>query len=210
MVVVRDHRAASFPEGQFLLDAVEQDARLTGEHMTKSRAEVKEVLRGRIERARAQTRKCHVHAEAGLIALDMHLRKTEKSDTARMVADVFAQQNALPIGTSKKCCWACYRLSELLQQGADVHRDFILPGSHGMILPWTPPPFGIPSSIWRMLREELIKKTVDWAITEVDHLNTSPQISPDWGDDACFTPRTLCTTSKRIRSMQTRDVRSGW
>ncbi len=43
-----------------------------------------------------------------------------------------------------------------------------------------------------MFREELIKKTVDWAITQIDHLNTSPQISPDSGDDACLTPRTLC------------------
>ncbi|RDX50287.1 hypothetical protein OH76DRAFT_467649 [Lentinus brumalis] len=136
MVVVRGDRASSLPDGQFLLDAVERDARLTGEHMSKSRAEVEEVLRGRIERARAQTRKCHGHAEAGLIALEMHLRKTENTDTAlRRVADVFAQQNALPIGTSKKCCWACYRLSELLQQGANVHREFILPGSRGVIYP---------------------------------------------------------------------------
>ncbi len=55
--------------------------------MAKSRAEVKELLRVRIERARAE--KCHVHAEAGLIALDMHLRKTENTDTARRVADMF-------------------------------------------------------------------------------------------------------------------------
>ncbi len=89
MVVVRDHRAASFSDGQYLLDAVEQDARLAGEHMTKCRAEAKEVLRGRIQRARTQTRKYHVDAEAGLIALGMHLRKTENTDTARRVADVF-------------------------------------------------------------------------------------------------------------------------
>ncbi len=56
--------------------------------------------------------------------------------------------------------------------------EFILPGSHGVIFPWTPPPFGIPSSIWRKLREELIQKVVDWAIAQVDHLNTSRQSSP--------------------------------
>ncbi len=89
VAVIRDDRVYSAPDGQFLLDAVEQDARLAGEHMAKSRAEVKEVLRGRIEWARAQTRKCHVHAVAGLIAFDMHLRKNENTDTARRVADVF-------------------------------------------------------------------------------------------------------------------------
>ncbi|RDX50257.1 hypothetical protein OH76DRAFT_1482409 [Lentinus brumalis] len=183
VVIVCDHSASSTPNGQFLLDAVEQDPRLAGEHVAEMRAVVSAFLRERIAQARHQVgaEKPHVHAEAGLMALDMHLRKTEQKDmedTTRKVADTFTQLNALPIGLAKKCCWACFRLSELLQQDADVHREFILPGSHGVMFPWTPPPFGIPSSIWRIFREELIQMIVDWAIAQVDHLNTSRQSSP--------------------------------
>ncbi|TFK86881.1 hypothetical protein K466DRAFT_599975, partial [Polyporus arcularius HHB13444] len=209
VVIIRDDRASSLPDGQFLLDAVEEDAKLSGER----KAEAKEFLRARIVQAAAD--ECHVHAEAGLMALDMHLRNTvhaDMEDTTRKVADAFAQKDALPIGISKKCCGACYRLSELLQQEADVHRTFILPGSHGVIFPWTPPPFGIPSNILRLFREELKRLIVDWAIAQIDHLNTSRQSPPESGDDNGILPPALPTATEQWKFMeqQGRRGRSEW
>ncbi|KAI0708186.1 hypothetical protein C8T65DRAFT_211781 [Cerioporus squamosus] len=55
---------------------------------------------------------------------------------------------------------------------------FILPGSHGVVYPWSPPLFGIPSDVLRALRDELKSMLVQWAIAQVDRTDTSTQSSP--------------------------------
>jgi hypothetical protein len=49
-------------------------------------------------------------------------------------------------------------LSQLLV-GAD-NRGFVVPKTHGIVFPWTPPLFGIPIDILKQLENMLIEKLV--------------------------------------------------
>ncbi|GBE85570.1 hypothetical protein SCP_0800870 [Sparassis crispa] len=55
------------------------------------------------------------------------------------------------IGVGKKCCWCCDWLGRHLPVlGQD---RFSLPGTHGKILPWSPPRFGIPPTTLALLEQ---------------------------------------------------------
>ncbi|RPD55784.1 hypothetical protein L226DRAFT_577001 [Lentinus tigrinus ALCF2SS1-7] len=104
----------------------------------------------------ATTGHIRVHAEAGLMAL----ANGEPSlwNDNRVPKDVhhILMNDPLPIGVSKKCCFMCYQLSTALM-GGNAGKRFELPGTHGRIFPWDPPPFG---DIEPVL-EELAKALVD-------------------------------------------------
>jgi len=57
------------------------------------------------------------------------------------------------IGVGKKCCWCCSTLSSILSQ--DKHVSIKLPGSHGIIYPWSPPHVGLDVSVLEILEERL-------------------------------------------------------
>ncbi|RPD53588.1 hypothetical protein L227DRAFT_396380 [Lentinus tigrinus ALCF2SS1-6] len=126
------------------------------------------------------------------MALDAHLRlhSTELTADVQKIATAFDHIGSLPIGITKKCCWACFRLAELLLE--DTQRDFILPGTHGVIYPWSPPPLGVSSQVLSRLRDELMGMVVRWAIEQVDYIDASRQSLPRSEDEVineAFPPR---------------------
>jgi len=100
------------------------------------------------------------------------------------------------IGVGKKCCWCCWRLSELLDQEASkrslrnqdagsgshpgIPPHFVLRGTHGSIFPWYPPQFGIPPGILETLRDELVEQLYSEARI---FRSTVSQSSPESLDD---------------------------
>ncbi|KAH8828861.1 hypothetical protein DL96DRAFT_1595813 [Flagelloscypha sp. PMI_526] len=79
--------------------------------------------------------------------------------------------DVLPIGVSKKCCYLCFRLRQYLQEHG--RGTIWVPGTHGTIYGWSPPPFPIPTSVLRNLEDDLL--TVLWR--DAPHL-LSQQSSP--------------------------------
>jgi len=57
------------------------------------------------------------------------------------------------IGVGKKCCWCCSALGSILSQ--DKHISIKLPGSHGIIYPWTPPRVGLDLNVLQILEDQL-------------------------------------------------------
>jgi len=57
------------------------------------------------------------------------------------------------IGVGKKCCWCCSALGSILSQ--HDHISINLPGSHGVVYPWSPPRVGLDLSVLRILEEQL-------------------------------------------------------
>ena len=43
------------------------------------------------------------------------------------------------IAMTKKCCYCCDLLGQILNSGRGTDHQFKLPGAHGMIFPWIPP-----------------------------------------------------------------------
>ena len=97
------------------------------------------------------------------------------------------------IGVGKKSCLCCYWLADLL--GQPPNDIFFVPGTHGIVFPWTPPFFGIPVPVLEQLEERLILKltevTQKWVDGEgVAHFSrqSSPASqSPDESSDGGFT-----------------------
>jgi hypothetical protein len=70
-------------------------------------------------------------------------------------------------------------LSQLLV-GPD-NRGFVVPGTHGIVFPWTPPLFGIPIDVLNQLEDMLIEKLVEVtgnALGERSVARSSRQSSP--------------------------------
>ncbi|KIY64933.1 hypothetical protein CYLTODRAFT_424787 [Cylindrobasidium torrendii FP15055 ss-10] len=79
-----------------------------------------------------------VHCEAQLMGLmDLKSRGGNhlKAETLEMLPDVHSQ---IPIGVGKKCCYLCHILASQLEQTGRL--KFLLPGTHGTVYPWLPPP----------------------------------------------------------------------
>jgi len=73
------------------------------------------------------------------------------------------------IGVGRKSCLCCHWLAELL--GKSPNDAFLVPGTHGIVFPWTPPFFGIPDPILEQLEERLILKLTEatdmWIASQV-------------------------------------------
>ncbi len=84
------------------------------------------------------------------------------------------------IGVAKKSCLCCYWLGELLK--TDTGESFVLPGTHGIIFPWTPPSDGIPFEVLETLQQKLISKltevTATWINSQPSPWDSSRQSSP--------------------------------
>ncbi|KAI1783436.1 hypothetical protein LXA43DRAFT_1046777 [Ganoderma leucocontextum] len=117
-----------------------------------------------------QETSCHLHTEAGLMALACKARLTcdgaHESDEDR---SVFLDLTRTPIGISGKSCPLCLRLAQLLNahfSSLGNSEAFVFPHlkTHGKVLPWDPPQFGIPKSVLTQLRDELRRNLVEKAI----------------------------------------------
>ncbi|KIY53601.1 hypothetical protein FISHEDRAFT_68698 [Fistulina hepatica ATCC 64428] len=105
-------------------------------------------------------RHANQHAEAVLMGL-----LCQQSSTSAM----FASNEKLPISVGRRCCFCCYKLGQLLENGRLNNDDdlrthmpaLILPGTHGVVYGWVAPS-GIPTSILLVLKGELLEvvKTV--------------------------------------------------
>ncbi|TFY61747.1 hypothetical protein EVG20_g6938, partial [Dentipellis fragilis] len=108
----------------------------------------------------------HVHAEAGIMALANYMRNprvdVDVNDSLRNIFRYENSRRALPIGVSKKSCWACWQLGQKLFKKDKITVQ--LPGTHGTIFQWNPPAFGIPESVLKeladALKEEVVRRTV--------------------------------------------------
>ncbi|KIY47849.1 hypothetical protein FISHEDRAFT_74190 [Fistulina hepatica ATCC 64428] len=97
----------------------------------------------------------HQHAEAVLMGL-----LCQQSSTSAM----FASSEKLPVAVGRRCCFCCYKLGQLLENGClnshdDLRTDMpelILPGTHGVVYGWAAPS-GIPTPILRALKAELLE-----------------------------------------------------
>ncbi|KIY64919.1 hypothetical protein CYLTODRAFT_492714 [Cylindrobasidium torrendii FP15055 ss-10] len=79
-----------------------------------------------------------VHCEAQLMGLvDLRTRGGNhlKAETLAVFPDV---QSQFPIGVGRKCCYLCAALASELEKTGRT--EFILPGTHGTVYPWVPPP----------------------------------------------------------------------
>ncbi|KAI1784940.1 hypothetical protein LXA43DRAFT_172548 [Ganoderma leucocontextum] len=118
-----------------------------------------------------QETSCHLHAEAGLMALACEARLSDNDGGHKRdeYGSAFLGLAQTPIGISGKCCPLCLRLTQLLNAhfaalGDSAALMFSQPETHGKVLPWDPPQFGIPKSVLTQLRDELREKLVEKAI----------------------------------------------
>jgi hypothetical protein len=89
------------------------------------------------------------------------------------------------IGVANKSCPCCYWLGGLLR--SDANKSFVLPGTHGIVFPWTPPLFGIPLPVLETLQQTLVSKltevTVNWIDRQPPPWYSNRQSSPDDFED---------------------------
>ncbi|VDB91680.1 unnamed protein product [Peniophora sp. CBMAI 1063] len=135
--------------------------------------------------------KTAVHAEAALMGIayasTFHSpqvpQPVDPAQPERAALDVFPsnRQDAIAIGVSKKCCFCCHMLAELLAHRTE-HVDsprprFVLPGTHATILPWTAPAVGVPLGVLREMRTRLLH-ILHSAASSAQSQQASNQTSP--------------------------------
>ncbi|KAI1786869.1 hypothetical protein LXA43DRAFT_749798 [Ganoderma leucocontextum] len=104
---------------------------------------------------------CHVHAEAGVMALACDTSACRKGHGE---CEMVNPEVTICVAPGQRCCALCFRLGELLNARLGTNLQFRLPGTHDVILPWDPPLFGIPKSVMRQLRDELRDTLADVTI----------------------------------------------
>lgn len=65
------------------------------------------------------------------------------------------------IGVAKKCCFCCHELAGMLARAIDdteVKFKFTVPGTSGIVFPWSPPLIGIPLPVLQGLSSTLMTK----------------------------------------------------
>ncbi|KAI0759227.1 hypothetical protein BD413DRAFT_288419 [Trametes elegans] len=83
----------------------------------------------------------------------------------------------MDIGVSKKCCYCCDILANLINTSPQGGLTFLIPGTHGTIFPWHPPPLGINTEHLQQMRDKLFKKFHDIVTKQILGL-ASTQSSP--------------------------------
>ena len=95
------------------------------------------------------------------------------------------------IGVTKKPCLCCHWLGELLRSSTEGR--FVLPETHGLIFPWTPPLFGIPEPVLVTLQQKLVSKltevTTDWIARQPRPRRSKRRRSPDDIDMSSLFPQ---------------------
>ncbi|KAI0793597.1 hypothetical protein C8Q74DRAFT_1445230 [Fomes fomentarius] len=118
-----------------------------------------------------------VHAEAALMSLVSANHDVEVNGTPTPIAALLPAE-PIPVAVSKRCCFCCSRLAELLISGSDYAAEsrFVFSGTHGAIFPWSPP-HGLPRKVLQTMREELLDIFYDAFISGGVRLH-STQTSP--------------------------------
>jgi hypothetical protein len=65
------------------------------------------------------------------------------------------------IGVAKKCCFCCHELAGMLARAIDDTETtftFTVPGTSGIVFPWSPPLIGIPLQVLQDLSSTLMTK----------------------------------------------------
>ncbi|KIY69996.1 hypothetical protein CYLTODRAFT_420196 [Cylindrobasidium torrendii FP15055 ss-10] len=95
-----------------------------------------------------------VHCEAQLMGfIDLKIRRGYGL-TSKLSAMLPDGPHDIPIGAGNKCCFMCHRLALRLAQTGRT--SFVLPGTHGVIYGWAPPPH-LEADIIKSLHSELHK-----------------------------------------------------
>ncbi|EKM75529.1 hypothetical protein AGABI1DRAFT_116359, partial [Agaricus bisporus var. burnettii JB137-S8] len=103
-----------------------------------------------------------VHAEAGLMALAMVARDGTTNIKSQKVKEIFMADPIL-VGAGKKCCYMCSVLGQVLSAGDkdDFNKvNMQLPGTHGRMLSWDPPQFGVSQSVLDELANNLKQQVI--------------------------------------------------
>ncbi|TFK82797.1 hypothetical protein K466DRAFT_603381 [Polyporus arcularius HHB13444] len=102
-----------------------------------------------------------VHGEAALINIlsagDLQEHMVNVCGEPTPIASLLSS-GSMPVGVSKRCCFCCWLLAELLKPGSRgiaAQSAFVLRGTHGTIFPWQPPP-GVPRAVLEAMRKELL------------------------------------------------------
>ncbi|RDX43901.1 hypothetical protein OH76DRAFT_1173580 [Lentinus brumalis] len=102
-----------------------------------------------------------VHAEAVLIsilsAVDLQEHMVNVCGEPTPIASLLPS-GSMAVGVSKRSCFCCWLLAELLKPGSRgiaAQSGSVLRGTHGTIFPWQPPP-GVPRAVLDAMRKELL------------------------------------------------------
>ncbi|KAI0690511.1 hypothetical protein C8T65DRAFT_671541 [Cerioporus squamosus] len=102
-----------------------------------------------------KTGRFRVHAEAGLMALANVANSGQDAERIPEVVRTISMNDPLPIGVSKN--------TSLFDRQGRANSQFHLPGTHGLILPWDPPPFGMTVPVLEALVEKLMEQVLHHA-----------------------------------------------
>ncbi|KAH9917160.1 uncharacterized protein BXZ73DRAFT_105632 [Epithele typhae] len=123
-----------------------------------------------------------VHAEAALMARAWLSQNGDgsaaSSEGEKLIQDVLLRER-IPVGVSKKCCFCCDYLAQLLAEPSEDGRPgvkFVLSGTHSTVFPWVPPS-GLPRAVLVKLAKRLTD-TLDEAIKTSSKDVGSTQTTP--------------------------------
>ncbi|KAI0793632.1 hypothetical protein C8Q74DRAFT_1215184 [Fomes fomentarius] len=97
-----------------------------------------------------------VHAEAALMSLVSANHDVQVNGTPMLIATLLPAE-PIPVAVSKRCCYCCSTLAELLKSGSGdaAASRFVFSGTHGTIFPWSPP-YGLPRKVLQTMRKDLL------------------------------------------------------
>ncbi|KAH9916970.1 uncharacterized protein BXZ73DRAFT_105664 [Epithele typhae] len=111
--------------------------------------------------------KASVHAESALMAHALGVN---------FVTEIL-QDEGIAIGVSKRSCFCCDLLAELIADRESTDLQFVLPGTHSTIHPWYPPS-GLPIDILQTIKVRLLKSMRTVLETAIDIEASAAQTTP--------------------------------
>ncbi|KAH9939761.1 uncharacterized protein BXZ73DRAFT_75933 [Epithele typhae] len=183
IVELTDHRkeASRVAEEQYMNVLLER----VSTHITASKRRPGEIeraskwLRELASRKFEVTRPLYVHAEAGIIGLLKIPRTSDNHEIVQHLQVHFDESAVLGIGVSQKSCATCTLLWKLASGKHNPSRDkeVCISGSHGQVVPWDPPSFGMDDSVLEGIADGLCKKMADVAFAQAEEVEVSSRTS---------------------------------
>ncbi|KAI0738368.1 hypothetical protein C8Q80DRAFT_1124968 [Daedaleopsis nitida] len=139
-----------------------------------------------------------VHAEAALMAAAVQVAEGKLDECSGALQATSANEQKIRIGVSKKCCFCCAVLGEELNKlpvggdGPVRYPQFVLPGQHGIIFPWYPPP-GLSVEVLRNMAKRLEQALETYLVAKLGtgRAQTSPTTSDHSQPDDIYDPKSL-------------------
>ncbi|KAF5372804.1 hypothetical protein D9757_011092 [Collybiopsis confluens] len=126
---------------RFSIQPVRANTKLK-EKLARCFPEIDEFKNAHVGKILRRFHKATIHAEAALMGW------------VHSAPNALIKDGDIPIAVSKKCCFLCWLLHQLLNDLNDF--NFILPGTHNQIFTWAPPP-GTPRRVLHRLRDALLQ-----------------------------------------------------